>query len=574
MKTMVSSSLISWSDRSTSVARMTAGLLLLLPLLLQGTGGVVAGGVDPHRNCRSVDALTEPDHTADVIVIGSGPGGSGFLHKLLQETSTMTVLWLEKGPDRKVTNYPRDLVVDNIEPPVTPVQRRKMKWMQGLAWNRFGGGDAANSGGPNILGLVEQEVYAEEVFNLRNNSIVPMTRTTERWTQAFLDSGFEFVNAGPLRQRDRPLSNQVGRVSSLQTQDGRDRRVIAESVRANPQVSYVRARAASIVHRDGHATGVRGVRINDDNSPGTSTSQCVYWKANKAVVLAAGVLNSFNLLVDSGIGPEPDLQARNVPSDWWIVNEKIGANVGEELSVVYLSVEPEKQDLRGPEPGLVAQTSSGTFLAFWPTGLYEWTMLKDQTTEWLMRSSWFPSYWLRPFFDQIGFWGIGIPIDPILKLVALPLSAEDDNVLAVEIDDSRVAINDSMCSAVSDSLIPLARGAALQREAGMRSIFMISAFWLFRLLIGIFLLPKVVTNDNIDEYLSSSDHENCRLEMFAQYHHYYGGTSGAVDESFQIIPGLFVSDASAIASALPGGLGAATMEFGMRVADSLLAKQT
>jgi hypothetical protein len=157
--------------------------------------------------------------------------------------------------------------------------------------------------------------------------------------------------------------------------------------------------------------------------------------------------------------------------------------------------------------------------------------------------------------------------------VALPLSAEDDNVLAVEIDDSRVAINDSICAAVRDSLVPLARGAALQHEAGVRSIYKNSAFQLFQLLAGIFLLPKVVTKDNIDKYLSSSDHENCRLEMFGQYHHYYGGTSGAVDESFQLIPGLFVSDASAIASALPGGLGAATMEFGMRVADSLLAKQ-
>ena len=95
--------------------------------------------------------------------------------------------------------------------------------------------------------------------------------------------------------------------SSLRTEDGRNRLLLANGLRYATEgckVTYAHARAASVIRDEtGRVVGVRGVRIDNAQS---EYGGCVARKASKAVVLAGGMFNSFDLLVESDIGPRPN----------------------------------------------------------------------------------------------------------------------------------------------------------------------------------------------------------------------------------------------------------------------------
>ena len=545
---------------------LIAVLVFWLPgfgLLRNAAAGSFSVSVD---SCRSLDiSAVGPDAAADVVVIGSGPGGTGFLYRLLQRSPNRntTVLWIEKGGDFLANNWPEDLV-ETEQPVLTPIPRRKMNWVQGYTWNIFGGGDAGNSGGPNYLGLIpettpQERDIADLVFQLRNNSQTPLTVSTKRWRQAFSESGFEVVPGGVLQRRG-DLLNELGQVSTLRSQDGRSRILIAEQIRSKSQITFVRGRASSIIHVNGKAMGVRGFRIQD----GLEHDECVYWTAHQAVVLAAGVFHSFDILVESGIGKERDLRTRRVPSDWWIPNANVGTNIGDELLLSLGSLEPEQPDTLDSEPRLAAQTANGASLTYWSTGLFEWTFfMKQQTLGPIFKSKWFPTGLVRSFMNRVGIWTIGVPSGPVMSLVALEVPVQGSS-LAIEIDDSEVVLTPDDCAAVRAVVTPWKRGVELEDQEGSRSILLDFAFFVFRLIL-LFLQPTVATKYNVDEVVSE-----CRLEMFAVYYHAYGGNSDVVDETYRVMPGLYVSDASVIPTALPGALASTTMEIGMRVADTII----
>ena len=106
---------------------------------------------------------------------------------------------------------------------------------------------------------------------------------------------------------------------------------------------------------------VRGVPINHAQD---EYGGCVAWKANLAVVLAGGVFNTFDLLVETGIGPEKYLKVREVPEDWWTPNEDVGQGVGDEHSVVFVGAEPETADPYGAQPTLIAEDTHGSAYEF------------------------------------------------------------------------------------------------------------------------------------------------------------------------------------------------------------------
>ena len=208
-----------------------------------------------------------------------------------------------------------------------------------LGWNNFGGGDAANSGGANYL--VTPEPYEPvDVFKLRNHSITPLTETTELWMKAFQNVGYKKVSPQPIKLDEEDLVSQL---SSLRTADGRDRLLLADDLRyntVNRKVTYVRARAASVIRDEtGRAVGVRGVRIDGHQN---EFGGCVAWSAKTAVVLAGGVFNTFDLMVESGLGPEKDMRVRKVPESWWMPNEKVGKDVGDEHAILFMHANAEK----------------------------------------------------------------------------------------------------------------------------------------------------------------------------------------------------------------------------------------
>jgi hypothetical protein len=125
-----------------------------------------------HRNILSCGEteIVDPLAEADVIVIGSGVGGTGFLLRFTSPAiqPNTTVLWFEKGHESFVAkNWPDDLSKQLTV--LSPIPRKKMDWQPGLAWNAFGGGDACNSGGKSLLSKRKKKLYC---LSLEERSIM------------------------------------------------------------------------------------------------------------------------------------------------------------------------------------------------------------------------------------------------------------------------------------------------------------------------------------------------------------------------------------------------------------------
>lgn len=562
-------------------------------------------GVSPDPQCRSITAEDEPIASADVIVVGSGPGGAGFLYRFVRRRPDLSVIWIEKGPDVIARNWPDDLVAVDGEV-MTNIPRKTMTWISGKAWNNFGGGDACNSGGANFL-VTDEPYDPVDVFALRNHSNIPPTETSERWSTAFQNSGFQYVTPPPVKLNE---SNLVSQPSSLRTADGRERLLLANDLRyatENRRVTYVHARAASVI-RDGNdsdsvggrAVGVRGVRIDGDQN---EYGGCVSWKASTAVVLAGGVFNSFDLLVESGIGPAEDLQVRDVPEDWRMPNEDVGKDLGDEHAVIFVGAEPVKADPFGAQPRLIAEDTYGSSYEFWTKGLLAWFRFKNTNFDILLGSIIpfrFPKLFtkLNLFLDGCSMWAVGIAGEPLMKLEATPKprnwtqSVEHymmypfqspftlirdkynykKNRLGIIVDDSEITATDRMCEAINFTMTgPMTEGGQLQNqaEAGLRTKWRrFKIMILTKLGVTGFVKPNVATLQNANRFA-----ERCNRKMFASYYHYFGGNADVVDsESYQVkgVAGLHVSDGSVLRLLTPGPSSATIMQTGMRVADAVV----
>lgn len=555
-----------------------------LVLFLALFAAVANGNNDPQ--CRGItgDNGSHVIGTADVVLIGSGPAGAGFLHRLVRIRPDLSVIWIEKGQDFKALNWPEQITDVDVEV-LTNIPRKKLKHIAGKAWNNFGGGDAANSGGANYL--VSDEPYDPvDVFELRNHSIIPPTKTSERWVKAFESTGFKEGPPPPIKTDDKDIVSQP---SSLRTEDGRNRLLLADDLRystENRKVTYAHARAASVIREGntGRAIGVRGVRIDHAQD---EYGGCVAWKANLAVVLAGGVFNTFDLLVETGIGPEKYLKVREVPEDWWTPNEDVGKGVGDEHSVVFVGAEPETADPYGAQPRLIAEDTNGSAYEFWTKGLKTWLMVRTHKNYVFWTGLRFVS---KPIVKFVGWflqgssmWAIGVFSDPIIELEAIAKFRNNTwspwgkfnynkNKLGIIIDDSKITATDKMCKAINRSMKPMKDGGRLQNKvkAGVGTRNRRRLLWLAtKTGIVNIVKPNLATFWNADKFTG----KGCSTDMFASYYHYYGGNAKVVDDSYQVkgTPGLLISDASVLERLVAGPTSATSMQTGMRVADSFVA---
>jgi len=551
-----------------------------------------ANGNDPQ--CRGItgDDGSHVIGTADVVLIGSGPAGAGFLHRLVRIRPDLSVIWIEKGQDFKARNWPEQITDVDAEEILTNIPRKKLTHIAGKAWNNFGGGDAANSGGANYL--VSDEPYDPmDVFELRNHSIIPPTETSERWVKAFESTGFKEGPPAPIKKDDKDIVSQP---SSLRTEDGRNRLLLADDLRYSTEhrkVAYAHARAASVIREGntGRAIGVRGVRINHAQD---EYGGCVAWKANLAVVLAGGVFNTFDLLVETGIGPEKYLKVREVPEDWWTPNEDVGKGVGDEHSVVFVGAEPETADPYGAQPRLIAEDIHGSAYEFWTKGLKTWLVVRTHKKymiwTYILPKIGFP---IVKFAEWVlkgsSMWAIGVFSEPIIELEAIAKPRNNtktvfsrqyyrNNKLGIIIDDSKITATDEMCEAITRSMKPMKDGGRLQNKvkAGLGTRTRRKLFWLAtKTGIVNILKPNLATFWNADKFTGKGKNKGkkCTTDMFASYYHYYGGNAKVVDDSYQVkgTPGLLISDASVLERLVAGPTSATSMQTGMRVADSFVA---
>lgn len=544
--------------------------------------------------CRD-NSLTEKEAiaVADIIVIGSGVGGAGFLYRFIQIRPNMTVLWIEKGRDFLARNWPKDILDINAEV-LSPIPRLNKK-LRGYAWNNFGGGDAGNSGGPNYLGLqrpLQGPYEPVDVLSLRNNSIIPNTTTTKRWIEAFSEAGYNYN--GPIYSRQSSKGNgTVGLVSSLRTPDGRERLLLANDIRYSNDnnVTYVHARVTSIIHEKDpskeeqlRVTGVRGVRIAGDQS---EYGGCVTWKANKAVILAGGVFNDFDILVESGLGPQEALDIREVPQEWRYPNEQVGEGIGDEFPMVYVSVEPEKQDQFGAEPRLAAETPvNGTDASYemWSRGVFAWLRLENPFYSNLL-GNFIPKKipvldkLIRKLLGRASMFSVSIFVAPKMSLIATkkPRNATSsrNNPLGMKLNDTLINITEEMCMNYTKALEPFKEGAKLQKQASKKPSL---ARFVFALTskIGItkILQPNPITAQNINRFTGRGNNKGkrCSMSQVTSYFHFYGGNAHTVNATSYIFKGtenLYISDASIMKHLAGGGPSSVIFEQGMKVADAV-----
>lgn len=543
--------------------------------------------------CRDESLGTqEPLAIADIIVIGSGPGGVGFLYRFVRNQPNMTVLWIEKGKDFLARNWPGDIRKNRDV--LTPIPRFKKK-MVGYAWNNYGGGDAGNSGGPNYVGLhrPRQDPYEPvDVVKLRNHSIIPTTNTSLRWIEAFNKTGYGYV--GPTYSR-QSLESSVGLLSSLRTPDGRERLLLANDLRYSDdnKVTYVHARVTSIIHdkddgtRDAtvRATGVRGVRIDGDQG---EYGGCVTWRARTAVVLAGGVFNSFDVLVESGLGPQKALDVREVPTKWREPNEQVGQGVGDEYPSVFLSVEPEKQDQYGAEARLVAHTTdtgSDASYEMWGHGVYSWLQFSNSFYDFLLGSvlpNTLPGLnrLTTNILGRTSMWSVSIFHEPNMTLIATKkpqnATSSHNNPLGMKINDTMVEFTDEMCMNLTHLVDPFIHGAKLQKKACKKpSLARFVLALASKLGLTKLLHPNPITAQNVHTYTGRGKNKGkkCSLNQVSSYYHFYGGNAYAVNAGY-ILNGtknLYISDASVIQRLAPGAPASVVMEQGMKVADAVIA---
>lgn len=82
--------------------------ILLLILIFSRAFSSFASAKSYDSQCRGVIGVDDDGveiFTADVVLVGSGPAGTGFLHRLVRVRPDLSVLWLEKGRDFKAMNW-------------------------------------------------------------------------------------------------------------------------------------------------------------------------------------------------------------------------------------------------------------------------------------------------------------------------------------------------------------------------------------------------------------------------------------------------------------------------------------
>jgi len=430
--------------------------------------------------------------------------------------------------------------------------------------------------------------------------------------KAFQNVGYKKVSPQPIKLDEE---DHVSQCSSVRTADGRDRLLLADDLRYNTvdrKVTYVRARAASVIRNEnGRAVGVRGVRIDGNQN---EFGGCVAWSATKAVVLAGGIFNTFDLMVESGLGPEKDMRTRKVPVSWWMPNEKVGKAVGDEHSVAFTHANPEKADQFGSQPRLIAEDTFGSAYEYWTKSFFIWFRFKNTATDVVVGYIWpgtLPITFdiVTLFFKGLSVWAVGVDGgDPVMDLEAIPKPGNSTLLpfyppavenymmypfqspltlikasflyknfykIGVIIDDTKIKVTDEMCEAITNMMVPLEEGGKLLNKVRADFKTNIRRFTL-RLATPFtrFINPNLATPHNAKTYTGKGKKKGkkCSTKMLASYYHYFGGMADVVDDSFQVkgVAGLYVSDGSVLRRLTPGPSTASIMQTGMRVADALV----
>jgi len=261
------------------------------------------------------------------IVVGSGPGGTGFIKRALERSDADTFEWFEEGRMKKVlTNWPNDYASKKSKYYIHHVQRKSSKILKAARFCTFGGGGVANSGGPLRL-LSSTDPRLQTAISTHGNTFLKeeicshaiKDPTSDSWINRYINIGY---NAQPhfLTNHNSVEDRNVG-YGATTFRDGNRTQVARDVLKSDRVVLHLGRRVKRVLF-DSQKRAI-GVELLD----------CTKHYADR-VVLAGGVFGTYEILVHSGIGSAKDIKTAGVKTV--IVDETVGQSIGDDSGVLFL----------------------------------------------------------------------------------------------------------------------------------------------------------------------------------------------------------------------------------------------
>ena len=449
---------------------------------------------------------TQPSVSAEAqrktIVVGSGPGGTGFLKRALQLSGPDEIFdWFEEGGHNVIVDYPADYAtlegsrhikyIDQLDDPLLKVPR----------FSALGGGAVMNSGGPltllrssdtRVQPAVEQHGPVFLADELQSPAVTDPT--AERWITRYREAGYTTENSHFLTTRSEGL--QVGYAATT-FRDGK-RTQVAKTL-AVSNADRVRLHLETPVERVlfGETNQAVGVELKN----GTKVDA-------DRVVLAGGVFGTYELLVRSGIGSRKDLANARIPPV--VVDETVGKNIGDDAGIYFLhgGLGGNVSQGNGASHGadIVASRGNEFSITHWGRILYETTVLATATQN-------------SSAYDF------------------LRLAAENASIIKI---DMPATYNTSVSIRDDGSLLYDSRSSITSGKVCVHDL-------LFGILKRALPPPPIIENfASLFGATIATPNQQCSSGRLVSNFHYHGGSQGVTGKDFGVIgtQGLYISDAS------------------------------
>ncbi|KAL7547541.1 hypothetical protein ACHAWF_010825 [Thalassiosira exigua] len=465
-------------------------------------------------------ALTHAENQK-TIVVGSGPGATGFIKQALK-VSNDTFEWFEEGGEHLILEWPEDYSAPDSRDYLKYVKRTSSNIVNAVRWSGFGGGATRNSGGPLVLLPTKDEriqpaveKYGEEFLAEELQSSPAFDRTSDAWIDLYKDAGY-LSEDHFLTDRYDEQPDRVGYGATTFFGNG-TRTQQAKNLLSDKRIRLnLHSRVKRVIFEDKQAVGVELVN-------GTKTF-------GDKVVLAAGVFGTYEILVHSGIGPKKDLESVGV--DPVVVDETVGKKIGCDAGILFLHLGWWFESNKASAGADIAASRGTEFgITHWGKIAYDAVILGMT----LRIQSFLTNMFLRSVLEGV-------------SLVKIDQPAQYDKSLSIAngelLYDDHADYRDNLC--VQDKVFDVLRNARRTSRAidGVAKLLGLT-----------YATPDV----------------QCSSGHLVSNHHYHGGTQGITDERFKVkeTENLYISDASVTEGYTYGAPALGVFLIGHAVADAV-----